>query len=586
MPTKTINDLTNTANILDGDELAFWSLANSRTDKITYLNLKADILGTASDTEILFMFGTNIAGDPRITYNNSTNTLTVPNITINNAGAGADPVISSNDATKILSIDGGVDMSANDILDVNDVQSDRFTFANDLDTFIESPSPNQIDFITNNASRIQITNSAFRPTTDDIINFGTGTQRWNFGFFKDISTGTNLTDIFNFRVWDGDSHNIWMTATAVMTTPTVVLKKPVGGGTLAIDSSNSIVTDSLTMQGDIVMSANNINNVSNIQFAQTGGVLRTNVTDADTLAFRVHDLTSFQTWMLATNVVTVPTVVLSKPGGGTLTIASSTSITTDILTIVNDGTAGAPALQIGTETDGFFRSGVNELSISLNNLQEYIFGVTTFTLPDLAAGTTMGGTVLSVVGHTHAATDVISGTFDDARIAESNVTQFEAALTILETQITDGSVLARLADNETIAGNWTFTNAIVITADGTAAAPAIQIGTETDGFYRSAVNNIGVSINNINTVQFTVAGIQLDAHDIVTDTGTGMKIATNTAQKLGFFDSTPIIQQNTVSQTPATFVANSSGIVDDTATWGSYTIGDIVAILKAFGFIA
>lgn len=77
MPTKTINDLTNTPDILDGDELAFWNLANSRTDKISYLDLKADLLGTASNTEILFMDGTNIAGDSRVTYNNSTNVFSL-----------------------------------------------------------------------------------------------------------------------------------------------------------------------------------------------------------------------------------------------------------------------------------------------------------------------------------------------------------------------------------------------------------------------------------------------------------------------------------------------------------------------------
>ena len=54
----------------------------------------------------------------------------------------------------------------------------------------------------------------------------------------------------------------------------------------------------------------------------------------------------------------------------------------------------------------------------------------------------------------------------------------------------------------------------------------------------------------------------------------------------GFFANTPIIQQTTTSQTAATFTANTSGIVDDSATWNGYTIGDIVAILQAFGFIA
>ena len=60
-----------------------------------------------------------------------------------------------------------------------------------------------------------------------------------------------------------------------------------------------------------------------------------------------------------------------------------------------------------------------------------------------------------------AAGQTTSGTFADARIAASNVTQHQAALTILETQITNGSLLARLADNETITGAYQFNNPIV-----------------------------------------------------------------------------------------------------------------------------
>ena len=41
-------------------------------------------------------------------------------------------------------------------------------------------------------------------------------------------------------------------------------------------------------------------------------------------------------------------------------------------------------------------------------------------------------------------------------IAESSVTQHEAALTILESQITDGSLLARVGDTETITAIWAF----------------------------------------------------------------------------------------------------------------------------------
>ena len=48
--------------------------------------------------------------------------------------------------------------------------------------------------------------------------------------------------------------------------------------------------------------------------------------------------------------------------------------------------------------------------------------------------------------HTHAASDITSGTFVDARIAQSNVTQHQAALSITESQISDlGSYATNLA---------------------------------------------------------------------------------------------------------------------------------------------
>lgn len=56
------------------------------------------------------------------------------------------------------------------------------------------------------------------------------------------------------------------------------------------------------------------------------------------------------------------------------------------------------------------------------------------------------------------AADLDSGVLADARVQESNVTQHEAALTILESQITDGSLLARVAGNESITGGWSFQN--------------------------------------------------------------------------------------------------------------------------------
>lgn len=76
-----------------------------------------------------------------------------------------------------------------------------------------------------------------------------------------------------------------------------------------------------------------------------------------------------------------------------------------------------------------------------------------------------------------------------------------------------------------------------------------------------------------------------DARNILVGTGTGTVIATTTSQKLAFWGGTPKAQQ-TNAIAAAAFTANSSGIADDTATWGGYTVGQIVAILKTLGIIA
>lgn len=79
--------------------------------------------------------------------------------------------------------------------------------------------------------------------------------------------------------------------------------------------------------------------------------------------------------------------------------------------------------------------------------------------------------------------------------------------------------------------------------------------------------------------------ITLVAGNIITDTTTGAKIGAATSQKLGFWNATPIVQPTT-AVTAATFAANTSGIVDDTATWGGYTIGQVVQALKNTGLLA
>ena len=70
----------------------------------------------------------------------------------------------------------------------------------------------------------------------------------------------------------------------------------------------------------------------------------------------------------------------------------------------------------------------------------------------------------AAASHTHAASDVTSGTFADARIAQSNVTQHQAALSITESQISDlGTYQAQDAGLTSIAGLVTAADQLIYT---------------------------------------------------------------------------------------------------------------------------
>lgn len=76
-----------------------------------------------------------------------------------------------------------------------------------------------------------------------------------------------------------------------------------------------------------------------------------------------------------------------------------------------------------------------------------------------------------------------------------------------------------------------------------------------------------------------------DTVNLIFNTTTGSKIGTSTSQKLSLWNATPIVQPTT-SVAAATFVANTSGIANDTATFDGYTIGQIVKALRNIGALA
>lgn len=93
------------------------------------------------------------------------------------------------------------------------------------------------------------------------------------------------------------------------------------------------------------------------------------------------------------------------------------------------------------------------------------------------------------------------------------------------------------------------------------------------------------SNNGTPTFTFNESLILADAKNITFGTTTGTKIGTATTEKIGFWNTTPIVQPTTAI-TAGAFVANTSNIADDSATFDGYTLGQVVAALRSAGLLA
>lgn len=109
-----------------------------------------------------------------------------------------------------------------------------------------------------------------------------------------------------------------------------------------------------------------------------------------------------------------------------------------------------------------------------------------------------------------AASQITSGTFADARIAQTNVTQYQSNLSIAETQIPNGSLLARVADNETISGNWIVNGNWTFNTAITGTDPTSASHLTTKQYVDNALNGLSWKhpVRVATTANITLSGTQ------------------------------------------------------------------------------
>ncbi|MBX4188107.1 MAG: DUF5412 domain-containing protein [Candidatus Doudnabacteria bacterium] len=117
----------------------------------------------------------------------------------------------------------------------------------------------------------------------------------------------------------------------------------------------------------------------------------------------------------------------------------------------------------------------------------------------------------------------------------------------------------------------------------------LRVGYDTSNYYSTTVGSTGgVTFDAVGSgagFTFSDSVTLADAKDFAVGTGTGTKIATATSQKIGFWNTAPIVQPTTAVGA-ATLVGGGGATITDTDTFDGYTLQQIVKALRNAGLLA
>jgi len=179
--------------------------------------------------------------------------------------------------------------------------------------------------------------------------------------------------------------------------------------------------------------------------------------------------------LTAIGAISATSGLLRKTAANTWSLDTSTYLTTNETITLSGDISGSGTSSIST-TLANTAVGPGSYGTATN--------VATFTVDSKGRLTNASNTPIAID-----ASAVTSGSFANGRISQASVTQHESALTILESQITDGATLARVGASETISGAWTFNNAITQNT-----APTVSTHVATKGYVDNVASGMNVHL--------------------------------------------------------------------------------------------
>jgi hypothetical protein len=412
-------------------------------------------------------------------------------------------------------------------------------------------------------------------------NGATGSGFFTSAGIKHNNSNSLLLDIVSTKIMDSSAVDSILFESRELSnssnTPTVnwEQKNLIGNFGTRFNWGNGVLTDDSALE----VSVNELTILGAAQQGTSGQVLTTD--GAGVLSWTTVSGGGGGT---TTNPLTIGTGLLgtSFDGSAAVTIEiDSTVVTLTGVQALTDKTING--LTIATSTGVLSITNGKTLSIS-NTITLAGTDSTVITLPT-ATSTVLANNLgisggITLIGGT-AATDKVlfKATSGNKVTAETNTFRFTSGNN-------GAQELLRVGDGPT--GN---TGELGMHAAGQSSTTNYFLRAGTNFTYFNAgtdlrLNIAGTSLMNVSSTTITmIQGITIsDAKNIVLNTTTGTKIGTATGQKLAFWNKTPIIQPTT-GITAATFVANTSLIANDTATYGGYTMGQIAAALINTGIL-